>query len=240
MNDHAQDKIHILVVEDDPNLSMVLQDYLELLHYVTVLGKDGEEGLALFNKGKFDLCILDVMLPKLDGFSLASAIRAKNETIPIIFLTAKALKEDRIKGFQHGCDDYITKPFSTEELSLRIKAILKRCSRDKYLELLETEEVFSIGSFEFDAINMVLRSPFGDQTLTRKEAALLKLLCLNTNKLLTRETALKTVWGESDYFLGRSMDVFITRLRKYLREDPNVNISNVHGTGFKLEVKEGS
>lgn len=234
----APHKLNILLVEDDPNLSMLLQDYLELVHYNTTLAKDGEEGLKLFKSGNFDLCILDIMMPKMDGFSLATAIREKDNSIPIIFLTAKSLKEDRIKGFHHGCDDYITKPFSTEELNLRVKAILRRCARGKLESMIEEEEVYVIGKFVFDASNMVLRSDFGDQTLTRKEAALLKLLILNKNRVLTRDLALKTIWGESDYFIGRSMDVFITRLRKYLRDDPDVNISNVHGTGFKLEVKE--
>lgn len=233
-------KIQILVVEDDPNLSMLLQDYLELMQFETQLATDGEEGLRKFKKGKFDLCILDVMLPKMDGFTLSAAIREKDPSVPIIFLTAKSLKEDRIKGFQLGCDDYITKPFSTEELNLRIRAIMRRCARTPFQEFNDEEDQFQIGRFTFDLSNMVLRSEHGDQTLTRKEAALLKLLCLNKNKLLTRDMALKTVWGESDYFIGRSMDVFITRLRKYLRDDPDVSIINIHGSGFRLEVKENN
>jgi DNA-binding response OmpR family regulator len=233
-------KIQILLVEDDPNLSMLLQDYLELMHFSTQLAHNGEEGLRMFKKGNFDLCILDVMLPKMDGFALSEAIRDKDPAIPIIFLTAKSLKEDRIKGFQLGCDDYITKPFSTEELNLRVKAILRRCARTPFNEHPDEEDHVQIGAFTFDTANMVLRSEHGDQTLTRKEAALLKLLYLNKNRLLTRDMALKTIWGESDYFIGRSMDVFITRLRKYLRDDPDVSIINVHGSGFRLEVKEQS
>ncbi len=229
--------IKLLLVEDDPNLSLVLQDYLEMLGYETKLCKDGEEGLKAFKRQKYDLCIFDVMMPKKDGFSLAEDIRHVDNSIPIIFLTAKSLKEDRIKGFQIGCDDYITKPFSTEELSLRIKAILKRCQiRDSNNELKKS--FFQIGIFSFDSNNMILASPDSEQNLTRKEAGLLKLLCIHKNQLLSREYALKTVWGENDYFIGRSMDVFIAKLRKHLKSDPNISITNVHGTGFKLEIKE--
>ncbi len=232
-----KDKNKILLVEDDPNLSMVLQDYLEMLDYETKLCRDGEEGLKAFKRHRFDLCVLDVMMPKKDGFSLAEDIRAINQNIPIIFLTAKSLKEDRIKGFQVGCDDYITKPFSTEELSLRIKAILKRC------QIIQAEDngiasVFKIGIFTFDSKNMMLTAPDLEQSLTRKEAGLLKLLCQHKNKLLSREYALKMIWGENDYFIGRSMDVFIAKLRKYLKADPKISITNVHGTGFKLEIVE--
>ncbi len=231
------DKIKILLVEDDPNLSMVLQDYLELMEYEVVLARDGQQGLAFFDKEKADLVVLDIMLPKLDGFSLATQIREVTPYVPIIFLTAKSMKEDRLKGFQLGCDDYITKPFSTEELNLRIKAILRRCLKDNTRMPDDHEETFMIGIFTFDPKNMVLHSDFGDQTLTRKEAALLKLLCENANKLLTREEAQQKIWGDSDYFIGRSMDVFIVKLRKYLKDDPHVTITNVHGTGFKLEIK---
>lgn len=231
-------KIKIMLVEDDPNLSMVLQDFLELMEYEVVLAHDGQEGLAYFKKFDADLIILDVMLPKLDGFSLATQMRAVRPFVPIIFLTAKSMKEDRLKGFQLGCDDYITKPFSTEELNLRIKAILRRCIKDSNRINAEQEEQYKIGKFVFDAKNMVIHSDFGDQTLTRKEAALLKLLCENTNKLLTREKAQQNIWGDSDYFIGRSMDVFIVKLRKYLKDDPNVTITNVHGTGFKLEIND--
>jgi two-component system, OmpR family, response regulator len=231
------EKIKILLVEDDPNLSLVLQDYLEMLDYDIKLCKDGEEGLKAFKRHRFDLCIFDIMMPKKDGFSLAEDVREQNQTIPIIFLTAKSLKEDRIKGFQVGCDDYITKPFSTEELSLRIKAILKRCQIYQ-VDTADIDVVFEIGIFSFDSKNMLLSSPDVEQSLTRKEAGLLKLLCQNKNQLLSREYALKAIWGENDYFIGRSMDVFIAKLRKYLKSDPNIVISNVHGTGFKLEVQE--
>jgi DNA-binding response OmpR family regulator len=178
------------------------------------------------------------MMPKKDGFTLAGEIRQQNTTIPIIFLTAKNLKEDRIKGFQQGCDDYITKPFSTEELSLRIKAILKRCLFGNEKQTKEDNRFYTLGHFKFDSNNLTLTSPQGEQRLTRKEANLLQLLCQHKNMLLSREVALETVWGENDYFIGRSMDVFITKLRKYLKTDPEVNIINIHGIGFKLEVNE--
>jgi len=227
----------ILLVEDDPNLCMLLHDYLELMQYTLIVAHDGEQGYSLFLSMQPDMCILDVMMPKMDGFTLAALIRKNDAAIPIIFLTAKSLKEDRIKGFQQGCDDYITKPFSTEELSLRIKAILRRCAKGLIADSDLENEIFNIGKFVFDAPNMLLQSDFGVQTLTQKESNLLKLLCLNKNKLLKRDHALKTVWGDNDYFIGRSMDVFITRLRKYLKDDPNVAISNIHGIGFKLEEK---
>ena len=231
-------KAKILLVEDDPNLSLVLVDYLEMLTYETVLCKDGVHGLNTFKSTHFDLCILDVMLPKKDGFSLAEDIRIINEFIPIVFLTAKSLSEDRIKGFKSGCDDYITKPFSTEELSLRIDVILKRCMVKDRLTLQDKLEVYQIGIFEFDYSNMSLTSTESKYSLTRKEADLLKLLCESRNVILKRETALKAIWGDDDYFIGRSMDVFITKLRKYLKEDPRISITNIHGTGFKLEVTE--
>ncbi|MCF6169393.1 MAG: response regulator transcription factor [Bacteroidales bacterium] len=232
------ENIRILFVEDDPNLSMILQDYLEMIGYSVKHAQDGDEGLKAFLTEAFDLIILDIMMPKKDGFMLAVDIREANQAIPIIFLTAKSLKEDRIKGFLHGCDDYITKPFSTEELSLRIKAILKRCAIGGTNNDNNATELFTLGKFEFDSENLVLL--LGDEEhrrLTRKEAGLLKLLCLNKNNLLPREVALETIWGENDYFIGRSMDVFIAKLRKYLKADPNVKITNVHGIGFKLEVK---
>ena len=231
-------KAKILLVEDDPNLSLILVDYLELLTYETVLCKDGVHGLNTFKSAHFDLCLLDVMMPKKDGFTLAEDIRKLNQEVPIIFLTAKSLKEDRIKGFKTGCDDYITKPFSTEELSLRIDAILKRCMIKNNLFAIEKQVVFNLGIFTFDYTNMTMTSPTIKYNLTRKEADLLKILCDNKNLLLKREIALKTIWGDDNYFIGRSMDVFITKLRKYLKEDPNISITNVHGAGFKLEIKE--
>jgi DNA-binding response OmpR family regulator len=225
-------------VEDDPNLSLVIQDYLEILNYRTTVCHDGEEGLAEFTKNNYDLIILDVMMPKKDGFSVAEDIRKFDGLTPIMFLTAKSLKEDRIKGFQVGCDDYISKPFSTEELSLRIKAILKRCTAVTSAILAEVPQNVTLGDYTFDQANMLLIHETETKTLTRKEVALLKLLCANKDKLLTREVALKSIWGDDDYFIGRSMDVFISKLRKHLKEDPRISITNVHGTGFKLEIKE--
>lgn len=230
--------LSILLVEDDSNLLMVLQDFLELMSYNVISATEGYEGLAAFKNHNINLCILDVMLPKLDGFSLAKQIREINAEIPIIFLTAKSLKEDRLKGFQLGCDDYITKPFSTEELQLRIKAILRRCMKSDFHGNDNHNKIIQIGRFALDSKNLILHSDFGDQTLTRKESALLKLLFERKNQVLTREEALQKVWGDSDYFIGRSMDVFIVKLRKFLKEDPNVSITNIHGVGFKLEVKE--
>ncbi|RLD38539.1 MAG: DNA-binding response regulator [Bacteroidetes bacterium] len=231
-------KAKILLVEDDTNLSLVLKDYLEMLGYETILKNDGEEGLKAFKKEDFNLCILDVMMPKKDGFTLAQDIRTLDEDIPIIFLTAKTLKEDRITGFKIGCDDYITKPFSTEELSLRIEAILKRYIIQYRQE--NTPKIFEIGKYNFDHENMVLYFEETEKTLTRKEAALLKLLCKNKNQLVTRDFALKQIWGSNDYFIGRSMDVFIAKLRKMLNKDPNINIKNIHGTGFKLEINNNN
>jgi len=231
-------KPNILLVEDDANLSMVLQDYLEMLNYDITLCRNGKEGLDAFKKETFNLCILDIMMPVMDGFTLTEEIRKINETIPIVFLTAKSMKEDRIKGFRLGCDDYISKPFSTEELSLRIQAILRRCASHLFMNNhKETEKVFQIGNYQYDAKNMILRLGTEEKILTRKENALLKLLVENKNQLLTREVALKSVWGDDDYFIGRSMDVFIAKLRKYLKDDPAISITNVHGTGFKLELK---
>jgi DNA-binding response OmpR family regulator len=209
-----------------------------MLGYVIDSCFNGDEGLEAFNKNKYDLCIFDVMMPKKDGFTLAENIREKDKNIPIIFLTAKSFKEDRIKGFQSGCDDYITKPFSTEELNYRIKAILRRTTVVRLEKNSVDQVIYKFGSFVFDSQNMILCSEGKEQHLTRKESELLKVLCVNKNQLLTRENALKTVWGDDDYFIGRSMDVFITKLRKYLKDDPHVSIANVHGTGFKFIVEE--
>jgi two-component system, OmpR family, response regulator len=231
-------KPRILLVEDDPNLSLVLQDYLEMLNYDITLCRNGKEGLQVFRNSQFQLCILDIMMPVMDGFMLAEEIKKINEEIPIVFLTAKSLKEDRIKGFRLGCDDYIIKPFSTEELSLRIQAILKRCAAQQKASVKEEEPIFRIGRYIFDYKNMILSLDGEERVLTRKENALLKLLYENKNNLLTREIALKSVWGNDDYFIGRSMDVFIAKLRKYLKDDPSIYITNIHGTGFKLEMKK--
>ncbi len=231
-------KPNILLVEDDPNLSLVLQDYLEMMNYDITLCRNGKEGLQTFKTGAFNLCILDIMMPIMDGFTLAEEIKKLDDSIPIVFLTAKSLKEDRIKGFRLGCDDYIMKPFSTEELSLRIQAILKRCMAQSANGTAKEEEpIYEIGKYIFDHKNMILKLDNSERVLTRKENALLKLLYENRNQLLPRDVALKSVWGNDDYFIGRSMDVFIAKLRKYLKDDPSIYITNVHGTGFKLEVK---
>jgi DNA-binding response OmpR family regulator len=224
--------VKILIAEDDANLSLLLCDYLTLLGYDTVCAKDGKEGWGIFQQGVFDMCILDVMMPRMDGFTLAEQIRKKNSSVPIIFLTARNLNEDRIKGFKAGCDDYVTKPFNSEELGLRIEAILKRCG------IIKEDEQYDVGIYRFDASNMMLVSASGSQPLTPKESSLMRLLCRNKNQLLSREKALKEIWGDENYFVGRSMDVFIARLRKYLKDDPKVSITNVHGTGFRLDVAE--
>lgn len=239
MNEHSEEKkkVRILFVEDDSNLSMVLKDYLEMIGYEVDHGNDGEEGLDLFKTNAYDIAILDIMMPKKDGLTLATEIKQIQPTIPIIFLTAKNQKEDKLEGFNYGCDDYITKPFSTEELNLRVKAILKRCSNQDMYSAPVIEK-FKIGKFDFDSTNLILSFGDDEKRLTRKESSLLKLLCENKNELLAREVALETVWGENDYFIGRSMDVFIAKLRKYLKADPDVKITNVHGIGFKLEIEE--
>jgi DNA-binding response OmpR family regulator len=228
----------ILLVEDDPNLRTVLKDYLEMLGYEVFIAIDGDDGYRSFLEKKPNLCILDVMMPKKDGFTLSRDIRIIDQLVPIIFLTAKGLKEDRIEGFKTGCDDYITKPFSSEELSLRLEAILRRCALRQESGIKPEEEVFQIGLFTFDPKNMILQISDRQRILTRKEASLLRLLCLHKNTLLRREEALLSVWGDDDYFIGRSMDVFITKLRKYLKEDPSILIQNIHGTGFKLQVED--
>ncbi len=228
----------LLLVEDDPNLRTVLKDYLEMLGYEVHVAVDGDEGYRSFLEKKPNLCILDVMMPKKDGFTLSREIRIIDQLVPIIFLTAKGLREDRIEGFKTGCDDYITKPFSSEELSLRLEAILRRCAVRQESGVRPEEDIFQIGRFTFDAKNMILQIGDHQRILTRKEASLLRLLCLHKNSLLRREEALLSVWGDDDYFIGRSMDVFITKLRKYLKEDPAILIQNIHGTGFRLQVTD--
>ncbi len=225
----------ILLVEDDTNLGIVLSDFLEISNYDVLLATDGIAGMEFFKNGDFDLCILDIMLPFKDGFTIAEEIRQKNPEIPIIFLTAKTMEKDRIRGLKIGADDYITKPFSTEELSLRIEAILRR---SKYSIIKnDLPSVFTIGTYNFDYNNHILSSEKREVRLTRKEAEVLRLLSINMNNLVRREVALKNIWGEDDYFMGRSMDVYITKLRKFLADDPNVSIVNIPRTGFKLEVK---
>jgi DNA-binding response OmpR family regulator len=230
----SDQKSTILLVEDDMNLGFVIQDSLKMSGYKVVLATDGKQGLVKFNEGNFDLCILDVMLPQKDGFALAEDIRKVNATVPIVFLTAKSMTEDRIRGFKAGADDYLTKPFSTEELLLRLEAILKR---SKGITITNKDK-FNIGKFTFDYPNYLLIAPGEEQKLTKKEAEILKLLCAQKGDVIPRELVLNMIWGDDNYFNGRSLDVFLTKIRKYLKSDPNVSIVNVHGVGFKLQVAE--
>lgn len=223
----------ILLIEDDPNLGLIIQENLELEGFSVELCADGEAGRTTFLQNQFDLCLLDVMLPKKDGFTLAREIRKIDAEIPIIFLTAKSLKEDRIEGFKIGADDYITKPFSMEELLLRIRAILKR---SKPATSSGEKSSFKIGKYEFDFEHQILAHGSAQKKLTHKESELLRLLCLHKNSILEREMALKLIWGDDNFFNARSMDVFITKLRKYLKDDSGIEIVNVHGKGFKMLV----
>ncbi|TAN11078.1 MAG: response regulator transcription factor [Chitinophagaceae bacterium] len=228
-------KSRILLVEDDLNLGFVITDNLEEAGYLVVHCPDGQTAWDHFQKKPFDLILLDIMLPKKDGFSLARQIRKKNEMIPLIFLTAKSLEEDKISGFEIGADDYITKPFSMKELLLRIEVFLRRT---KALNA-DKNTHFNIGNLTFNYAELVLTLPDKSKvSLTQKEADLLKFLCENTNKTLRRDEILLHVWGKADYFLGRSMDVFITKLRKHFKEDPRVDLTTIHGVGFKFNVPE--
>lgn len=222
----------ILYVEDDPNLSFVIKDNLELEGFDIVHFQDGKEAWKSFSKEKYDLCLLDVMLPELDGFSLAEKIRKQNFHIPIIFLTAKTLPEDRIAGLKIGGDDYVTKPFSIEELSLRIKVFLKRKDINKDAEV--ANNTFQIGQYKFDYQQLKLTLNDKVEQLTAREAEVLRFLCQRKNQIIKREEILVAIWGRDDYFLGRSLDVFITRIRKMLAEDSALKIENIHGVGFKF------
>jgi DNA-binding response OmpR family regulator len=228
-------KPKILLCEDDPNLGLVLKNFLELNDYEVILERDGRLGLAAFQREKFDFCLLDVMMPKMDGFMLAEEIRDINPDIPLFFLSAKSMKEDQIKGYKLGADDYITKPFDSELLLFKIKAILKR-NEEQNREIINVE--YDLGKYHF--IPKLRELSIGDSkiTLSPKENELLKMLSEYKNDLLQRELALKKIWGNDNYFNGRSMDVYIAKLRKYLREDPDVEIVNIHGNGFRLLVKE--
>lgn len=229
--------IRILLVEDDPNLGEILREYLTAKKYDVTLSKDGEAGLKTFKREQFDLCIFDVMMPRMDGYTLAEEVRIINTDIPIVFLTAKSLKDDTIQGFKVGADDYIGKPFSMEELLLRIQAILKRTRKD--INELEKQTTFEIGKFIFHYDRQILIDDQEEQKLTSKESDLLKMLCIYKNQVLDRSKALKKIWLDDNYFNSRSMDVYVTKLRKYLKSDPNLQIINIHGQGFKLlELKE--
>lgn len=224
-------KIRILLAEDDENLGSLLKEYLIAKSYDTEWQVDGDKAYKSFIKDHYDLCILDVMMPVKDGFTLAREIRITNAEIPIIFLTAKSMKEDVIEGFKMGADDYISKPFSMEELLFRIEAILRRTQKDG---VGGNQAEFNIGKYKFDATKQTLYLDDDSQKLTTKESELLQLLCNNKNIVLERNFALKTIWIDDNYFNARSMDVYIAKLRKYLKEDPSVQIINVHGKGFKL------
>lgn len=228
-------KARLLVVEDDPNLGDILQEYLSMKGYETILCRDGEEGWSKFKKDKYDLAILDIMMPKKDGFTLGKEIKKVQEDLPIIYLTAKNLKEDIIEGLKIGADDYITKPFSMEEVLLRIAAILRRTQKSGETQALK---IYQFGDFELHYDEQYIKSPSGDHKLTSKENELLRLLASETNKLVNRSHALKQIWGDDSYFNARSMDVYLSKIRKILKEDPKVQIITVHGEGFKLIVSE--
>jgi len=223
----------ILLVEDDQNFGDVLRSYLEMHEYDVTLATDGEAGYQAYKAGEFDLCIFDVMMPKKDGFTLAKEIREEDQEIPIIFLTAKTLKEDVLQGFKIGADDYIAKPFNSEELLYRVQAILKRSSAgpDPQEEIKE----FSIGKFHFNyPLRQLSYNGEDPEKLSPKEAHLLRMFCIYKNDVLQRSEALTKIWGEDNYFTARSMDVFVTKLRKYLKQDEDLEIVNIHGNGFRL------
>jgi DNA-binding response OmpR family regulator len=228
-------KAKILYVEDDLNLGFVTTDNLRLNGYETFYCKDGKAALQAFKKENFDICLLDVMLPEMDGFTLAKAIRELNNDVPILFLTAKNMKEDKITGFKTGADDYITKPFSIEELLLRIEVFLKRNKVSESNNNMPKQ--FDIGTYHFDFESLSLTCGKNNMKLTHKEAELLRFFCGNQGKILKREEILKTLWGSDDYFMGRSLDVFISRLRKYLQDDKQIHLENIHGVGFKFSVR---
>ncbi len=224
-------KAHILYVEDDESLSFVTRDNLELQGYEITHCSDGREALELIHSRRFDLCILDVMLPEVDGFTVAREIRKYDREVPILFLTAKSLKEDRLQGLRLGGDDYITKPFSIEELILRVEVFLRR----NRISRPQPPARYRLGHFEFDHANLSLLHAEESYQLTQKEADLLKLFADHPNQVLKRSEILEKLWGEDDYFLGRSLDVFISRLRKYLRSDESLKIETLHGVGFRLK-----
>ncbi len=226
----------VLLAEDDKNLGTILQSYLIAKGYPTELCVDGEEAFDKFQNGEYCICILDVMMPKKDGFTLAKDIRSIDKEIPILFLTAKTLQEDKLKGFEIGADDYISKPFSMEELLVRMKAILRRVTQKNNLQ--SKNKIYQLGKFVFDYNRQMLKINETENKLTSKEAELLKLLSDNLNQVLDRSEALNKIWYDDSYFNARSMDVYITKLRKYLKEDPTVELLNVHGVGFKLIVTD--
>lgn len=228
-----EQKTKLLLAEDDENLGLLLKEYLVAKGYDADLYPDGEAAYKGFMREHYDICILDIMMPKKDGFTLAKDVRIVNPDIPVIFLTAKNLKEDVLEGFKLGADDYITKPFSMEELIMRIEAILRRTSQET---LTNSQPVFTLGRYTFDTRKQILSQGDESVKLTTKESDLLKLLCQNANKVLERNYALKSIWIDDNYFNARSMDVYITKLRKHLKDEPKVEIINVHGKGYKLII----
>ncbi|MBP5677489.1 MAG: response regulator transcription factor [Bacteroidales bacterium] len=226
--------INLLVAEDDPNLGTILKAYLTQKGYTVVWAKDGDEALAFFDNQDIDACILDVMMPQKDGFTVAKEIRKVDKNVPIIFLTAKNLEQDKLRGFEVGADDYITKPFSMEELLARLNATMRR----SFTEERPDKNVFKIGNFTFDYVHQTLSLGDDIQRLTAKESDLLRIFAINFGQLVDRNTTLQKIWKDDSYFAARSMDVYITKLRKYLKGDPTVEIANVHGVGFKLTHKE--
>ena len=225
-------KKKILYVEDDPNLAFATKDNLEQFDYEIVHAQDGVEALEIFGKEHFDICVLDVMLPKMDGFTLAENIRKSDSQVPILFLTARSLQEDKIKGLQLGGDDYVTKPFSIEELRLRIDVFLRRSKAEQ--PAAAKPESNKVGKYTFDFQKLTLAINDNLQTLTFREAEVLKYLADRPDQVIRRDDLLKAIWGDDDYFMGRSLDVFISRLRKYLSQDPDIRIDNIHGVGFRM------
>lgn len=225
----------ILYAEDDESLAFLTKDNLELNHFIVSHYNNGKDCLDAFNKEKFDICILDIMLPKVDGFDIATAIRKKNADIPIIFISAKTLKEDKLKGLRLGADDYLVKPFSIEELLLKLNIFLNRSKK----QVLSSETIYQVGNIRFDAANYFIEKENKKISLTRREGELLKLFLDNKNTVLKRENILTELWGSNDFFLGRSLDVFVSRLRKIFNEEKNISFDNVHSIGFKCSVNEG-
>lgn len=230
------DRLQVLLAEDDKNLGSVLKSYLDAKGYPTTLAVNGQEAFDLYRKDKFNFCIIDVMMPVKDGFTLAKEIREIDKKIPILFLTAKSMQEDKLKGFELGADDYITKPFSMEELLMRMQAIIRRTTETKTMQASRT--FYEIGKLSFDYNRQLLKSGEEEQKLTSKESELLKMLCDHINEVLDRSVALKKIWNDDSYFNARSMDVYVTKLRKYLKTDPDIELINVHGVGFKLVVNQ--
>lgn len=233
----ANDQIRVLLAEDDINLGTILSERLKMKGFEVDLAPDGEKAISLYGQKVYDLLILDIMMPLKDGFTVAKEVRKQDEETPIIFVTARSMKEDVLKGFDLGADDYLTKPFSMEELMMRIHAVLKR-TRKKDNTSVSEPDTFTFSKIDFNYITQHLRVDGVDFDLTSKEADLLKLLCHNRNDVVARDEALKRIWGSDTYFNGRSMDVFISKLRKMLSGDGQLEIMNVHGKGFKLVVKE--